>query len=100
MIMLPSPSAMDQDNGSGVSGFYIALDNTSFGTLNGSESGWHNLSPSDNGSLSNHQVSFDLGLGDDNKIVFVAFKDNSNPPNIASTFDEISIAPRLVSSSG
>ena len=80
-------SAMDQDNGSGVSGFYIALDNTSFGTLNGSESGWYHLSSSDNGSLSNHQVSFDLGLGDDNKTVFVAFKDNANPPNIASTYD-------------
>ena len=91
-------SAMDQDNGSGVSGFYIVLDNTSFETLNGSESGWYHLSSSDNGSLSNHQVSFDLGLGDDNKTVFVAFKDNANPPNIASTYDEISIAPRLISS--
>ena len=50
------------------------------------------MSSSDNGSLSNHQVSFDLGLGDDNKTVFVAFKDNANPPNIASTYDEISIA--------
>ncbi|MDP7096807.1 MAG: Ig-like domain-containing protein, partial [Candidatus Poseidoniia archaeon] len=91
-------NAVDQDNGSGISGFYIALDNTSFGSLDGSENGWFNLSSSNNGSLSNHQVSFDLGLGDDNKTVFVAFKDHATPPNIASTYDEISVAPRLISS--
>ena len=39
---------------------------------------------------------WDLGMI--TKQFFVAFKDNANPPNIASTYDEISIAPRLVSS--
>ncbi|MGA1598829.1 MAG: Ig-like domain-containing protein, partial [bacterium] len=84
---------LSASDSSGVTGYYAALDNTSFASLNGTEPGWISLINPDNDS-----VSFDLGSGSDNKTVHVAFKDNATPANISWGSDSIAIAPRLLSS--